>query len=173
MADPQRKKWRRRRMETPYSRITEIREAQTQDEANDCLNNGFVLIKAVEKRNVDALGRQDSCVIYILGKLKGRSAAQTQTQNDSPNGHDTTNSLAELPTIDPAILENRPWRQYENGNGEWTFITSQDGNLLPELEPARDFIQRLLSGEDLIVGNYRYRAKDKFLKRYPANGQHE
>ena len=159
-------------METPYARITEIREAKTTEEANDCLNNGFVLIKAVEKRNVDALGRQDSCVIYILGKLKGRSAAQAQPE--SPNGHDTTNSLAEMPTIDPTVLENRPWRQYENGNGEWTFITSQDGNLLPELEPARDFIQRLLAGEDLVIGNYKYRARDKFLKRYNAsNGQHE
>ena len=27
MAEPQRKKWRRRKMETPYSRLTKIREA--------------------------------------------------------------------------------------------------------------------------------------------------
>ncbi len=171
MADPQRRKWRKRRMETPYARITEIREAQTTAEANDCLNNGFVLIKAVEKRSVDALGRQDSCVIYILGKLKDKSPAQPQ--NQAPSDHDTTSPLAETPTIDPSILEERQWRQYENGSGEWTFITSQDGNMLPELEPASEFIQRLLSGEEIILGNYRYRAKDKFLKRYPASGQRE
>ncbi len=158
-------------METPYARITEIREAQTTDEANEFLNNGFVLIKAVEKRSTDALGRQDSSVLYILGKLKGRSA--TQPPSEPPNGHDTTSPLAEMPTIDPTILENRPWRQYENGSGEWTFITSQDGNMLPELEPASEFIQRLLSGEELTLGNYRYRAKDKFLKRYPVNRQRE
>ena len=159
-------------METPYARITEIREAQTTEEANDCLNNGFVLIKAVEKRDIDSFGRQASSIIYILGKLKGRSTAQPQPQPETPNGHDTTSPLAETPILDPSILESRPWRQYENGNGEWTFITSQDGNLLPELEPAQDFIQRLLSGEELTLGSYRYRAKDKFLKRYPVgNGQ--
>jgi len=172
MAEPQKKKWRRRRVETPYARITEIREAQTTEEANDCLSNGFVLIKAVEKRDIDSLGRQASSIIYVLGKLKGRNPTQLQPQNQSPNGHDTTSPLAETPTLDPSILENRPWRQYENGSGEWTFITSQDGNLLPELEPATEFIQRLLSGEELTLGNYRYRAKDKFLKRYPlGNGQ--
>ena len=156
-------------METPYARITEIREAQTQDEANECLSNGFVLIKAVEKRDIDSLGRQASGIIYVLGKLKSRSPAQPQ--NQATNGHDTISPLAETPTIDPSVLEERPWRQYENGSGEWTFITSQDGNMLPELEPATEFIQRLLSGEELTLGNYRYRAKDKFLKRYPATGQ--
>ena len=153
-------------METPYARITEIKEAPTADEANDCLNNGFVLIKAVEKRSVDALGRQDSSVLYILGKLKGRSAAQLQPEQ--PNGH-SPEPQTDTVMVDPTILEGRPWRQYENGNGEWTFITGQDGNLLPELEPAKDFIQKLLSGEDLIIGNYKYRARDKFLKRYPAS----
>ncbi len=158
-------------METPYARITEIREAPTSDEANELLSSGFVLIKAVEKRNVDALGRQDSSVLYVLGKLKGRSAAQPQSE--PPNGH-TTDSQSNTPTVDPTILESRPWRQYENGSGEWTFITNQEGSMLPELEPVHEFIERLRSGEDLIVGNYKYRARDKFLKPYPANnGQHE
>jgi hypothetical protein len=158
-------------METPYARITEIREVGTSNEANECLGSGFVLIKAVEKRSVDALGRQDSTVLYVLDKLKGRGAPQPQP--DQPNGH-STEPQTDTVMVDPTILEGRPWRQYENGNGEWTFITSQDGNLLPELEPARDFIEKLRSGEDLIIGNYKYRARDKFLKRYPANnGQHE
>jgi len=168
MANPPRKKWRKSRMETPYARITEIREAPTSDEANELLNSGFVLIKAVEKRSVDALGRQDSSVLYILGKLKGRTP--TQPQPEQRNSHATEPQTDTL-MVDPTIFEGRPWRQYENGSGEWTFITGQDGNLLPELEPARDFIEKLRSGEDLIIGNYKYRARDKFLKRYPAIGQ--
>ncbi len=163
-------KRRRRRMETPYQRITELKEAGTAEEANTLLNSGFVLIKAVDKRSVDLQGRQDSCVLYILGKMKGRSATQAQPQ--PPNGHDAKPQPDE-PEVDLAMLETRPWRKYDNGSGEWTFITDQDGAMLPELEPAREFLERLKSGEDLVVGNYRYRAKDKFLKRYPVNGQRE
>ena len=57
-------------METPYARITEIREVGTSGEANECLGSGYVLIKAEEKRDTDAVGRQSSAIVYILGKLK-------------------------------------------------------------------------------------------------------
>ena len=69
-------------METPYARITEIREASSSDEANECLGSGFVLIKAVEKRETDALGRQASSIVYVLGKLRG--------SNGNGNGTSTT-----------------------------------------------------------------------------------
>jgi hypothetical protein len=38
---------RRRRMETPYSRITEVKEASTQEGANDLLGQGFILVKVM------------------------------------------------------------------------------------------------------------------------------
>ena len=171
MAEPQRKKWRRRKMETPYSRLTKIREAKTEAEANELLDNGFILIKAAEKRSPDGLGKQQdgSFFVYAMGKLKGAHPAQAQNDTQ-PNGH-PTQPAAEKSLVDPAVLENRPWREYENGSGEWTFVTSQDGSPLPELEPAREFLERLRSGDDLVVGKYRYRLRDKFLKRYPADGQ--
>ncbi len=34
-------------METPYSRITEIREAPTPEEANALLKEGFILVKVM------------------------------------------------------------------------------------------------------------------------------
>ena len=157
-------------METPYARITEIREAATSEEANECLNGGFVLIKAVEKRETDALGRQASNIVYVLGKLRhsgnGHASAPKTGLSSEP-----VNIIDDTPTVDPAVLENRPWKAYTNGEGAWTFITSQEGALLPELEPAKDFIDRLLAGEDIVVGGYKYRAKGKFLKRYQADGQ--
>jgi len=158
-------------METPYSRLVKIREAKTEAEANQLLDSGFILIKAAEKRSPDGLGKQQdgSFFVYAMGKLKGSHPTQEQN-NEPPNGH-ATQPAAEKSLVDSAVLENRPWREYENGSGEWTFVTSQDGSPLPELEPARAFLERLRSGDDLVVGNYRYRLRDKFLKRYPANGQ--
>jgi len=153
-------------METPYARITEIREAATSEEANECLSNGFVLIKAVEKRETDALGRQASSIVYILGKLKGSGrGAQTPTKTEP------VNIMNDTPTIDPAILEDRPWKSYARGEGEWTFVVNQDGSPVAELEPAKEFLDRLKGGEDLVVGGYKYRLRDKFLKRYPVSGQ--
>jgi hypothetical protein len=171
MAEPQRKKWRRRKMETPYSRLVKIREAKTEAEANELLDNGFILIKAAEKRGPDGLGKQQdgSFFVYAMGKLKGAHPGQAQNEAQ-PNGH-PAQPTAEKFLVDPAVLENRPWREYDNGSGEWTFVTSQDGSPLPELEPAREFLERLRSGDDLTVGSYRYRLRDKFLKRYPADGR--
>ncbi|HEV2137786.1 MAG TPA: hypothetical protein VGR53_03010 [Nitrososphaerales archaeon] len=156
----------RRKMETPYARITEIREAGTSAEANECLSNGFVLIKAVERRETDPLGRQASNIVYVLGKLKTNgngSAAQAKAE--------PVNIMDDTPTLDPAILEDRPWKAYASGDGEWTFVVNQDGSPVAELEPAREFLERLKGGEDLVVGGYKYRLRDKFLKRYPVNGQ--
>ncbi|MDG7023715.1 MAG: hypothetical protein JRN45_04230 [Nitrososphaerota archaeon] len=160
-------KRRRRSMETPYARITEIREVGTSGEANECLGSGFVLIKAVEKRETDALGRQTSAIIYILGKLKGNGNGHP-AQPAKPQPADIMHGA---PDVDPAVLEDRPWKKYDNGDGEWTFIVNQDGSPVAELEPARDFLETLRAGEDLVVGGYKYRLRDRFLKRYPVSGQ--
>jgi hypothetical protein len=159
------KKRRRGRMETPYARINEIREAASSDEANKCLDTGFVLIKAIEKRETDPLGRQTTSIVYILGKLKG-NGAQKQVKNESPA--ESVNIMDDTPHINPAILEGRPWKAYANGEGEWTFVVNQDGSPVAELEPAKEFLDRLKSGEALVVGGHKYRLRDKFLKRYPV-----
>jgi hypothetical protein len=153
-------------METPYDRITEIREAATSGEANECLGSGFVLIKVVEKRETDALGRQTSAIVYILGKLKGNGNGHTAPAKPQP-----VDIMHGSPEVDQALLEGRPWKKYDNGDGEWTFVVNQDGSSVAELEPARDFLEALKAGEDLVIGGYKYRLRDKFLKRFPVNGQ--
>ena len=151
-------------METPYARIIEIREAVTSEKANECLGSGFVLIKAVEKRETDGLGRQTSSIIYILGKLKANGTSRA-TQSKTPPTTEV-NIMNDPPDIDPAVLEGRPWKAYASGEGEWTFVVNKDGSPVAELEPAKEFLERLKSGEDLVVGGYKYRLRDKFLKRY-------
>jgi len=159
------KKRRRGRTETPYARINEIKEAATSDEANRCLGDGFVLIRAVEKRETDALGRQSSAIVYVLGKMKGNGKGRAQSRQEP------VDIMQGAPEVDQAILENRPWKKYDNGDGEWTFAINQDGSPVAELEPANDFLQALRAGEDLTVGGYKYRLRDRFLKRFPAGGQ--
>ena len=151
-------------METPYARITEIREAATGDEANKCLGDGFVLIKAVEKRETDPIGRQASSIVYVLGKPKG-SGAQKQVKESSS---EPVNLMDDTSLIDPAILEGLPWKAYAKGEGEWTFVVNRDGSPVTE-KSAREFLDRLKGGEDLVVGGYRYRLRGKFLKRYRAS----
>ena len=158
-------------METPYARISEIREAQTSDEANECLGSGFVLIKAVEKRDTDALGRQASTIVYVLGKLKGNGNGHAATPAKSGQSNEPVDIMSDTPDVDPAILEGRPWKSYASGEGEWTFVVNQDGSPVAELEPAKEFLDRLRSGEDLVVGGYKYRLRDKFLKRYRVDAQ--
>ena len=155
-------------METPYARITEIREASTSDQANELLNGGFVLIKAVERRETDALGRQASSIVYVLGRLRP-SGNGAQTKASPPIGNSDPQTDTQI--VDPAILERRPWKPYAKGEGEWTFVVNQDGSPVAELEPAREFLQMLRDGDDLVVAGYRYRLRDRFLKRYPADGQ--
>ena len=66
------------------------------------------------------------------------------------------------------VLSRRQLKKYDNGDGEWTFLVNQDGSPLAELEPAKDFLDTLRAGEDLTVGGYKYRLRDRFLKRFPA-----
>ena len=161
-------------METPYARITELREAATSEEANECLASGFVLIKAVEKRDTDALGRQASSIVYVLGKLRGSNGnghtAGTPASQQAPSSSEPTNIMNDTPDIDPAILESRPWKAYASGEGQWTFVVNKDGSPVAELEPAKEFLERLRNGEDLVVGGHKYRLRGKFLKRYRVEG---
>jgi len=153
-------------METPYSRITEIKEAGTPEEANGLLRDGYTLIKVLEKYTNDT-ERQFSNIVYVLGRQHksngGYSAASTS------NEHQNGSSATPPATVDPAVLESRPWKKYANGSGEWTFYMDRDESLLPELASIREAIDQMKSGEELTVGNYTYKIKDRFLKRFPVD----
>lgn len=152
-------------METPYSRITEIKEASTQEGANDLLGQGFILVKVMERYSSDA-EKQASNIVYVLGRQKSNGGSHAAPeQNGRPSGGQPPTS-----TIDPTPLEKLPWKKYSNGAGEWAFYMDRDEALLPELEGIREAIEKLKSGEELTVGSYTYRIKDKFLKRFQARG---
>jgi hypothetical protein len=154
-------------METPYSRITEIREAPTPEAANDLLRQGFILVKVLEKYTNDT-DRQFSNIVYVLGRQRFNGESHPAPEQKTPSSSQPT-----TPTVDAALLDKRPWKEYANGGGEWTFYMDREGTLLPELKGASRFIDRLKAGEEIVVGDHGYRIKDKFLKRFPAGEAHQ
>jgi hypothetical protein len=152
-------------METPYSRISEIKEASSQEGANDLLKQGFILVKVMERYTNDP-EKQVSNIVYVLGRQKSNGESHAPPKQNAPSSsHQPTAS-----TIDPALLEDLTWKEYANGGGEWAFYMDRDGALLPELAGARELIEKLKSGEELTLGDHTYRIKDKFLKRFQARG---
>ena len=154
-------------METPYSRITEIREAPTPEAANDLLKQGFILVKVLEKYTNDT-DRQFSNIVYILGRQRFNGESHAAPEKNSPSNSQPTTPAP--PTVDSALLDKRPWKEYSNGGGQWTFYMDREGTLLHELKGDSGFIDRLKAGEEIVVGDHGYRIKDKFLKRFPADG---
>jgi hypothetical protein len=151
-------------METPYSRIAEIKEAGTPEQANDLLKQGFILVKVLENYT-NTPERQFSNIVYVLGRQNSKGGHPT---TPAPNGH--ANGHPAAPAINPTILESLRWTKYANGGGEWTFYMDRDENLLPELASIRDVIEKMKGGDEIVVGNHVYRIKDKFLKRFPDEG---
>ena len=154
-------------METPYSRITEIREAPTPEAANDLLKQGFILVKVLEKYTNDT-DRQFSNIVYVLGRQRFNGESHPAPEKNSPSSNQPAPT-----TVDSALLDKRPWKEYANGGGEWTFYMDREGTLLPELKGASGFIDRLKAGEEIVVGDHGYRIKDKFLKRFRAGATQE
>ena len=110
-------------METPYSRITEIKEAGTPEQANDLLKQGFILVKVMEKYT-NTTERQFSNIVYVLGRQRFNGESHSAPEQPGSSGnHPTT------PSVDPALLEKRPWKKYANGGGEWAFYMDRDEKL--------------------------------------------
>ena len=69
------------------------------------------------------------------------------------------------------VLTSLQWKPFKGGkDGEWTFLTDPQGNLVKELEPARDFVQGLTKDKRVVVGEYGYNISEnkKFLHRFSA-----
>src|SRR6202166_5314749 len=101
---------RRRRMETPYSRISEIKEASSQEGANDLLKQGFILVKVMERYSADA-EKQVTNIVYVLGRHKSNGGSHAAPeQNGQPSGSKPTTA-----SVNSAALERLPWKEYANG----------------------------------------------------------
>lgn len=67
------------------------------------------------------------------------------------------------------VLTSLQWKPFKGGkDGEWTFLTDQQGHLVKELEPIKDFVQSLTKDKRVAVGEYGYNVSEnkKFLHRY-------
>ena len=134
-------------METPYSGMSEMREAATLEEANRLLAQGFVLVKVMER------------MVYVVGLPK--EARETTPQGNGRDGKAAASNAICLDTLS--------WTKFSNGKGEWAFFLRPDDALLPELEPAREFIESLKREKEASLEGWRYRiSKERFLNRFPA-----
>jgi hypothetical protein len=69
------------------------------------------------------------------------------------------------------VLTSVQWKPFKGGkDGEWTFLTDPKGNLVKDLEPINDFVQKLTKDKRVIEGEYGYNISEnkKFLHRFPA-----
>jgi len=67
------------------------------------------------------------------------------------------------------VLTSLQWKPFKGGkDGEWTFLTDPQGNLVKELESIRDFVQGLTKDKRVVVGEYGYNISEnkKFLHRF-------
>jgi hypothetical protein len=69
------------------------------------------------------------------------------------------------------VLTSLQWKSFKGGkDGEWTFLTDPQGNLVKELEPVKDFVLKLTKDKRIFKGEYGYNVSEnkKFLHRFPA-----
>ena len=153
-------------METPYSRITEIKEAGTPEEANDLLKQGFILVKVMERYTNDT-ERQFSNIVYVLGRqqVQRREPFRTSTERTPPA---TTRRQHRPRNPREAPLEEVRQRRRRVG-----LLHGQGREPASRARRSARLIERMKGGEEMTVGNYTYRIKDKFLKRFPVDGAQE
>ena len=99
-------------METPYSGMTEIKEAATLEEANRLLAQGFVLVKVMDR------------MVYVVGLPK--EVSERNAQGNGSNGQADNGVAAHA-----AVLNSLQWTKFKSGGGEWTFLLGPDDALAP------------------------------------------
>jgi hypothetical protein len=130
--------------------MTEIKEAATLEEANRLLAQGFVLVKVMDR------------MVYVVGLPK--DVSERSVQGSGNNGH-AGNGMA----AHSAVLNSLQWTKFKSGGGEWTFLLGPDDALLPELEPSKEFIEKLRKEKEAILDGWHYRiSKERFLNRFPT-----
>ena len=69
------------------------------------------------------------------------------------------------------VLASLQWKPFKGGKeGEWTFLTDPQGNLIKELEPIKGFVEGLSKDKRVVEGEHGYNISEnkKFLHRFPA-----
>ncbi len=137
-------------METPYSGMTEIKEAATLEEANRLLAQGFVLVKVMDR------------MVYVVGLPK--EVSDRSVKGNGSNGQADSGVAAHV-----AVLNSLQWTKFRSGGGEWTFLLGPDDGLLPKLEPSKEFVEKLRKEKEAILDGWHYRiSKERFLNRFPT-----
>ncbi len=169
--------------------INELTERTSVAEANELLNEGWVLIKSAELLRVDDQGHQITTITYILGHIKEKRRSSTikprvvaaassikqQQGGDGsikavPSSQASTESVDTPPTPPPPNILSLPirWRQKKdlNPNFFYAFTYGLDGELDPTVGSVVDAL-KLSSTGSIEQDGWKFTvSKDgKFLQR--------
>jgi len=119
------------------------------------------LLKTRENRAVaPAAPKKETVEVKTPSKPEKAPVLQARTADSPP-------STKEL----EGILDSLPWKSFKKKEGEWAFLRDRDGRLIDELRSAKEFVDGVRKGGEVVVGKYRYQAsEDKFLNRHYAGG---
>ncbi len=156
---------------SPYEGIGELKELGSAAEANGFLNASWVLVKVIEKTNID----KSTSIVYVLGKPReGQQQPRQPQPATAPSKPVTAPPTRPQPSggtsAEQKALESLKWTRFKDGNGEWAFYLNAAGESLKELEPAKALIEKMKANEKLQVpvGKFIYKIKGRFLNRFPV-----
>jgi hypothetical protein len=109
--------------------------------------------RIMEEKEVDAKVEEIDAVINQLQKRKQELLETKSAMNVT------------------RVLTSLQWKPFKGGkDGEWTFLTDPQGNLVKELEPMKDFVKGLTKDKRVVIGEYGYNISEnkKFLHRFSS-----
>ena len=113
------------------------------------------LIEGLKKRRQELLEAKEA---LRAGKMFQKASELPRPVAPAPSPSDK--ALEEA-------LNSLGWKSFRKKEGEWTFLREKDGRLRDDLEPVREFVDKLRKGGSATVGRYRYAvSEDRFLNRY-------
>lgn len=174
-------------LDPPYSMIDKLAESRSVNEANNLLNQGWLLIKSAELQRVDNKGRQITTITYILGHVKEKAKRSNAVKSEDANvshsavrrqedstaslgraSSDSSPSSSSVPSPPNILSLPIQWRQKKdlNPNFYYAFVFGLDGELDPIVSSVVYAI-KLNNGETIEQHGWRFTiSKDgKFLQR--------
>ena len=154
--------WRRHTRASPRSR----RQARPR-KRTACSRQGFTLIKVMESYT-NTPERQFSNIVYVLGRQRSNGETHSTSAQSSPPAT-SPHRRRSMPLSSRSARGRSTPTEEASGPSTWTGTRT----FFPSSRVPADFIERLKGGEGIDVGDYAYRIKDKFLKRFRADGAQE
>jgi hypothetical protein len=126
-------------------------------------------LSASEEKEIDGQIRMIDELLSDLQKRR-KDLVEAKEAIREEMSRQGTHDTRETSSREVEILSSLQWKKFGPGKeGEWAFANRRDGKLLAELEQIRTTIDEMKNGQQLTIGEFRYKlsADGKFLNRFP------